>query len=439
MGRPDRGLSGSHGPSRPRASRYHIWTVGCQMNMADSRRLAELLEAQGYRNADDASLADLVVLNTCVVRQSAEDRVLGRLNALKGFKEEKPHALVAVMGCFVGTEPEESGLPQRFPYVDYWLPPSAHETLLKHIPPAGERGHLPCPVARYVTIMQGCDNFCSYCIVPYRRGRERSRPVEDIRREMSELAHLGAREITLLGQNVDSYGRDLEGRPTLASLLREVHDTEGVARIRFLTNHPKDMSDALIHAVAELPKVCQHIELPLQSGSNEVLRRMNRHYTRESYLALVDRIRAALPDVSLATDVIVGYPGETHEQFMETHALLEQVGYSSIHVACYSPRAGTVAARLSDDVPADEKDERRRLVEKVLERRAAQENRALLGREVEVLVEEKSKGKWRGRTRTNKLVFVEEDAELRGHLVRALVTWAGPWSMQARLLKQASV
>lgn len=424
------------GCAKPRTEgrRYHIWTIGCQMNASDSRRLAEMLEARGYRESESAFDADIVVLNTCVVRQSAEDRVLGRLSSLKGFKEDRPDATLAVMGCFVGTEPENTPLADQFPYVDFWLPPSAHERLVEQVAPAGESAALPSPVSRYVTIMQGCNNFCSYCIVPYRRGREHSRPAADIRREMEEMASLGTVEISLLGQNVDSYGSDLAGRPTLADLLHEVHDVAGVHRLRFLTNHPKDMSDRLIAAVAELPKVCEHIELPLQSGSDEMLRQMNRHYTRQQYLDLVGRIRAAIPNVSLATDVIVGYPGETPAQFRETLQVLDDVGFSAIHVACYSPRESTAAARLPDDVTEEEKNERRHAVEEVLERHSGAHNRALLGRKVEVLFEERLRGKWRGRTRNNRLVFANSDADLRGRILTVEITWAGPWSMQARLL-----
>ena len=427
-------------PLRSGSGRYYVWTVGCQMNFADSRRLSELLEGRGYCEAATADEADLVVLNTCVVRQSAEERVLGRLSALKGLKEQRPEVRLAVMGCLVGVEPEGPlSLGERFPYVDFWLPPSAHERLLDHLDAIGPAATLPSPVSRYVTIMTGCNNFCSYCIVPYRRGREQSRPPTDIRREMEDLAAHGAREITLLGQNVDSYGRGLLGEPTLADLLHQVHDVDGIERLRFLTNHPKDLSDGLIRAVASLRKVCEHIELPLQSGSNEVLRRMNRRYTREQYLDLVERIRAEIPGVSLATDVIVGYPGETHEQFLQTLTLLDQVGYTAIHIACYSPREGTAAARLPDDVPEAVKDERRRAVEEVLERHSAALNRAFLGQRVEVLFEERTRGKWRGRTRTNRLVFVDNNADLRGRLLPVEITWTGPWSMQARLAENEGV
>ena len=411
------------------------------MNAGDSRRLEELLVARGWVPRDRPEEADLVVLNTCVVRQSAEDKVLGRLGSLKRLKQERPETLLVVMGCAVGIDPESSALPRQFPYVDLWLPPSQHERLLQYLPhPAGTltNSGLPRQVCRYVTIIAGCNNFCSYCIVPHRRGPERSHPPRDIVAECRELVRLGAREITLLGQNVDSYGHDLPDRPSLAHLLRQVHDIAGLWRIRFLTNHPKDMTQELIDTVAELPKACEHIELPLQSGNDEVLRRMNRHYTREQYLELVQRIRAAIPGVALATDVIVGFPGETEEQFQDTYALLEQVRFDAIHVACYSPRTGTAAARLPDDVPAREKERRRRLVEELLERTAGEANTRLLGRTVEVLVEERVRGKWRGRTRTNKLVFVASEKDLGGSLVEARITWAGPWSMQGELERVCS-
>ncbi|NPV08655.1 MAG: tRNA (N6-isopentenyl adenosine(37)-C2)-methylthiotransferase MiaB [Anaerolineae bacterium] len=414
---------------------YFIWTIGCQMNVGDSRRLAELLATRGYREAEDVESADLIVLNTCVVRQSAEDRVLGRLASLKPLKDRRPEVTLAVMGCLVGVDGRDNDLATRFPYVDLWLPPSSHEQLAELVSERPGRAPTPSPssVSRYVTIMQGCDNFCSYCIVPYRRGRERSRPVGEIVAEVEELASRGAREVTLLGQNVDSYGRDLPGQPSLAHLLHQVHPVDGIVRLRFLTNHPKDMSQELIETVAELPKVCEHLELPLQSGSDEILKRMNRHYTREQYLELVQRIKVTIPGVALATDVIVGFPGETRAQFQETYDLLEEVGFSAIHVACYSPRAGTAAARLEDDVPPEEKEERRRQVEQLLERQAGEQNRALLGQTVEVLVEERVRGKWRGRTRTNKLVFLDSPEDLRGALVDAVITWTGPWSMQGRL------
>ena len=425
-------------------STFYIWTAGCQMNDGDSLRLAEELSARGFRQVDTPDDATVVVLNTCVVRQSAENRAYGRLNSLKPLKRRHPDMLIAVMGCLVGVSGDEAGLAARYPFVDMWLPPSRFEALLERLDTQATANAMGCapasplspasPVARYVTIMTGCNNFCSYCIVPYRRGRERSRPVHEVLGECQRVARLGAREVTLLGQNVDSYGADLPGQPSLAALLRTVHEIEALRRIRFLTNHPKDMSQELIETVANLPKVCEHIELPLQSGNDEILRRMNRHYTAEQYLDLIQRIRHSLPGVALATDVIVGFPGENEQQFLDTYRLLEQVRFDAVHVACYSPRPGTAAAQLADDVPAEEKERRRQLIERLQERVVGEINRALVGKEVEVLFEDQVRGKWRGRTRTNKLTFVNSDIPLAGRLAMVKVEWAGPWSMRGQVV-----
>jgi tRNA-2-methylthio-N6-dimethylallyladenosine synthase len=417
--------------------RYHIWTIGCQMNTADSRRAAEGLERLGYRWTKRADAADLVVLNTCVVRQSAEDKVLGRLSSLKPLKKRHPEAIIAVMGCFVNDVP---ALKQDFPYVDIFLKPSDVEGLVEFIesrhpasnfqPPIS---NIQYPVSRYVPIIEGCDHFCTYCIVRLRRGRERSRPVDEIVEEADCLVKRGARELTLLGQNVDAYGHDLPGQPDLADVLEAVHSIEDLWRIRFLTSHPADMKARIIDAVASLPKVCEHIEIPVQSGDDAILRRMVRGYTVDQYRRLVGRIRELIPGVSLATDVIVGFPSETVEQFMNTYRLLEETRFDVVHVAAYSPRPGTAASRLPDDVPQDEKDRRRKMIEQLQEDIAGQINQQLLEETVEVLVEEKHKGKWKGRTRTHKLVFFKDAGDWRGKLAQVKVTWAGPWSMQGEL------
>jgi tRNA-2-methylthio-N6-dimethylallyladenosine synthase len=289
-------------------------------------------------------------------------------------------------------------------------------------------------VCAYVPIIHGCNNFCTYCIVPYRRGREQSRPLAEIVAEGRDLVERGAREVTLLGQNVDSYGHDLPDCPELADLLTAIHEIEGLWRIRFLTSHPKDMSDRLIETVAHLPKVCEHVEVPVQAGHDEILRRMGRGYTVERYQRLVARIRQAIPGVSLATDVIVGFPGETQAQFMGTYHLLEDLKFDVVHVAAYSPRPQTAASRLPDNVPPQEKERRRRAIEELQETVAGQINRQLLGQTLEVLAEEKKSDKWKGRTRTNKLVFFADDEEdWRGRLARVKITWTGPWSMQGEV------
>jgi tRNA-2-methylthio-N6-dimethylallyladenosine synthase len=431
---------------------YHIWTIGCQMNTADSRRAAEELERLGYRWTKRADAADLIVLNTCVVRQSAEDKVLGRLSSLKPLKKRHPEAIIAVMGCFVNDVP---ALKQDFPYVDTFLKPSDVEGLVEFIesrhpasnfqPPTLRLSsrqafnlrlpipNIEYPVSRYVPIIEGCDHFCTYCIVRLRRGRERSRPVDEIVQEAACLVKRGSRELTLLGQNVDAYGHDLPGQPDLADVLEAVHAIENLWRIRFLTSHPADMKTRIIDAVASLPKVCEHIEIPVQSGDDAVLKRMVRGYTVDQYRRLVARIRELIPGVSLATDVIVGFPGETVEQFKNTCKLLEETRFDVVHVAAYSPRPGTAASRLPDDVPQEEKDRCRKMIEQLQEEIAGEINQRLLGETVEVLVEEKHKGKWKGRTRTHKLVFFKDDGDWRGKLAQVKITWAGPWSMQGEL------
>ncbi|MGC8838273.1 MAG: MiaB/RimO family radical SAM methylthiotransferase [Anaerolineae bacterium] len=421
----------------PEVGTYYIWTIGCQMNAADSLRLAEELAARGYREVARPEEADLVVLNTCVVRASAEDKALGRLASLRPLKERWPQKTLVVAGCLVGDVEE---LRQRFPWVDLFLPPSQWGELLARLGPGPGEGVVfpPSPVSAYVPIVYGCDHFCTYCIVRLRRGRLRSRPIPEVREEVACLVARGAREVVLLGQNVDAYGQDLGDGTDLARLLYAIHDTEGLWRIRFLTSHPGDMRDDLIQAVATLPKVCEQFELPVQSGSNAVLRRMGRTYTVEEYRRLVEAIRERVPGAALATDVIVGFPGETVAEFEETLRLLAEVRFDVVHVAAYSPRPGTPAARLPDDVPAEEKERRRRAVEELQEGIAREINQGLLGQVVEVLVEDLHRGKWRGRTRTNKLVFLSDPRDLRGMLVLARIAWAGPWSLQGEVVALAS-
>ncbi|HID62526.1 MAG TPA: tRNA (N6-isopentenyl adenosine(37)-C2)-methylthiotransferase MiaB, partial [Anaerolineae bacterium] len=376
-----------------------------------------------------------IVLNTCVVRQSAEDRVYGRLSSLKPIKQRRPETILALMGCAV--EEDTSSLQQRFPYVDLFVRPSDTESLIDfiasrdgpaaHQQPASSAVH---PVSCYVPVMHGCDHLCTYCIVRLRRGRQRSKRPAEIVDEVQCLVGQGAREVTLLGQNVDAYGHDLPDQPTLAGLLETVHEIDGLWRIRFLTSHPADMTDELIEAVADLPKVCEHIEIPVQSGDDEILKRMLRRHTVTQYRELVAKIRERIPNVALVTDVIVGFPGESEKQFMNTYDLLREIRFDVVHVAAYSPRPGTAASRLPDDVPSQEKERRRKAVEELQKQIATEINARFLGQTVEVLVEEGHKGKWRGRTRTNKLVFFEDEGEWRGKLAQVQITWTGPWSMQ---------
>jgi tRNA-2-methylthio-N6-dimethylallyladenosine synthase len=302
--------------------------------------------------------------------------------------------------------------------------------------PVNERGKL---ISAYVPVVYGCSHACTFCIIPYKRGVERSRPVGDIVGEVRALAKQGVKEITLLGQIVDRYGRDVPDGPNLSALLRIIHDAqgaEGIARIRFLTSHPNYFDDELIQTVAELPRVMPHIELPIQAGDDTVLENMKRGYTQKDFRDLVEKIRARIPHCSIATDIIVGFPGETEEQFMETYRVLADLKLDVAHLARYSTRAGTVAARrMEDDISDGEKMRRFRMLEDLQEEVVAEINKKYLGETVEVLFEEKVKNRWRGRTPTNKLVFVESETDLRGYLLPVTVTWTGPWSMQANLQK----
>ncbi|MCS7285585.1 MAG: tRNA (N6-isopentenyl adenosine(37)-C2)-methylthiotransferase MiaB [Anaerolineae bacterium] len=422
--------------------KYYLWSIGCQMNDADSARAAEALERMGFVRVETPSEADVLLLNTCVVRQSAEDKVRGHLASLKAVKRRRPDAFLAVMGCFVD---DAQPLYEQFPYVDLFLRPSDVDGFIKAVKERLALGDgwvrppLPAPVSVYVPVVYGCDHFCTYCIVRLRRGRQKSRPLEEIATEVEELVKRGAREVILLGQNVNSYGRDLPGKPDLAQLLEAIHPIKGLWRIRFLTSHPADMSPRIIETVAKLPKVCEHFEIPVQSGDDLILKRMVRGYTVAQFRELVRKIRETIPGVSLATDVIVGFPGETEEQFMNTYRLLEEIRFDVVHVAAYSPRPGTAASRLKDDVPPEEKKRRLKLVEELQERISSEINAGLIGKEVEILVEGRRKGRWFGRTRTNKLVFFEDPGNRDGQMVMVKVEEAGSWSLRGRFLRVVSV
>jgi tRNA-2-methylthio-N6-dimethylallyladenosine synthase len=443
--------------------KYHIWTEGCQMNVADSQRLASALERIGYQAVSQAEEADVIVLNTCVVRQSAEDKAYGRLHSLRPLKEMNPRLVINLMGCLVGVRSYER-LQQRFPFVDVFSPPSDPGPLVAYLAqgesqaleqaetarrfarmdeetpnplqlPAQERGTL---VSAHVPVVLGCSHACTYCIIPYRRGVERSRPAETILAEVRSLVAQGVKEVTFLGQIVDRYGKDMPGEPDLAALLRLAHEIEGLERIRFLTSHPNWMSEALLDVVAALPKVMPHIEVPIQAGDDAVLENMKRGYTAEDYRRLVEKIRGRLngsfPGVSIATDIIVGFPGETEAQFQRTYDLLAELRLDVAHLARYSPRPGTVAhRRMADDVPAEAKMERFRRLETLQEQIAGEINTRYLGQTVPVLFELKVKQRWKGRTPTNKLVFVESNEDLHGQVRAARITWAGPWSMLGML------
>ncbi|MFH1638763.1 MAG: MiaB/RimO family radical SAM methylthiotransferase [Chloroflexota bacterium] len=409
-------------------SRYYLWTIGCQMNQAESERLAGFLEEQGYVVTASAEAADLILLNSCVVRQSAEDRVINKLMALRSVKKVNPEAKIALTGCLVDANTEE--LQRRFPHVDYYMKPGDTPYWLEVDQSTPSFPRNP-GVTTFVPISYGCNNFCTYCIVPYRRGRERSRPVPEIKREVTELVHRGVKEVTLLGQNVDSYGCDLEGKPDLADLLTELNNTDGLVRIRFLTNHPKDMSQKLVAAVARLDAVCRVISLPVQSGSNEILKAMRRGYTAAYYRDLISRIRGQIPEAALSTDVIVGFPGESEADFGETVSLLAEIRFDTVHIAAYSTRPGTAAAReLDDNVPVDLKKARLDTIERLQEKIAGEINNRLMDKVVAVLVEGRKKGKWYGRTESDKLVFFPGDGDYTGRIMNIRISHISPWSLQ---------
>jgi tRNA-2-methylthio-N6-dimethylallyladenosine synthase len=412
-------------------TKYHIWTIGCQMNKAESERLGSYFEEMGYKATDSPAEADLIVLNSCVVRQHAEDRVVNKLHALKALKQARPNLTLAVTGCLVNAD--NARLKERFPQVDHFFRPGERPPWLKG---AGwgqvlPRNPTPCT---YVPIIQGCNNFCAYCIVPYRRGREKSRPIAEIVAEVRQLVGRGTREVTLLGQNVDSYGHDLPDKPDLADLLYELNPIEGLYRIRFLTNHPKDMSPRLIEAIAELDKVCQQLNLPVQAGSNEILKAMRRGYTIEHYRRLIAEIRDRIPEIALSTDVIVGFPSETEEQFQQTADLLSELRFDAVHVAAYSPRPGTFTAEnLADNVPPPEKKRRLDEVEKLQEAIATEINARLRGKALEVLVEAKARDRWQSRARNGKLVFFNDNSDRLGQLVKIRIEQTSPWSLRGRV------
>jgi len=413
---------------------YYIWTIGCQMNKAESERLGSYLEQRGYQATPAAGEADLIVLNSCVVRQHAENKVINKLNALKSLKRSRPQLTIAVTGCLVNSRVDQ--LRKSLPQIDYFFKPGEYPPWLETEGDLHTITPLHPSPGTFVPIIQGCDNFCTYCIVPYRRGRERSRPIAEIACEVSQLVHRGAKEVTLLGQNVDSYGHDLPHQPGLADLLCQLNTIEGLARTRFLTNHPKDMNPKLIEAVARLDKVCEHISLPVQSGNNDILKAMRRGYTAENYRHLISQIRSKIPGVALSTDVIVGFPPETAEQFQHTFDLLSELRFDTVHAAVYSPRTGTIASKkFEDNVPMAEKQERLNKIEQLQEKIATEINRQLLGKTVEVLVEGKKKGKWQGRTRTGKLVFFSDSNDCLGQLVNIRIDKTSPWSLKGELAK----
>lgn len=439
---------------------FYINTMGCQMNVYDSEQMALRLNAAGYTQTEDQAAADVIILNTCSIRDKAEQKVYSFLGRLRPLKDDNPRLIIAVGGCVAQQEAKK--VLKRIPYVDLVFGTRAVPRLTEHleriertrrqiVDTAMEDDELipePMPaendgseVSRFVTIMRGCDNFCSYCVVPYVRGREKSRTPESILAEVRDLVAKGVAEVTLLGQNVNSYGAK-EGLCSFSELLQKISAVEGLKRLRFTTSHPKDFNDDVINAFATLPKLCHHIHLPVQSGSTAVLERMNRKYTREDYLAKVRKLKQICPDMALTTDIIVGFPGETEEDFLQTLALLEEVRYDGLFAFMYSDRKVAPAAQYLDKVPQAVKSERLQLLLELQEKLTRGKNESLVGTVQEALVEgrnqqaEEGLPRWSGRTGTNKIVHFETGDDINiapGMLVNIKIERALSHSLLGKL------
>ncbi|SJZ34126.1 tRNA (N6-isopentenyl adenosine(37)-C2)-methylthiotransferase MiaB [Garciella nitratireducens] len=430
---------------------YKISTYGCQMNENDSEKLAGMLKNMGYKPTEIEEQADIIILNTCSVRENADIKVFGNLGHYKPLKKKNPNLILAVCGCMMQQKEIVEKIKEKYPQVDLVfgthnihkfpeLLANAQQSSCIVIDVWENGGEIieSVPIERkykhkaFVTIMYGCDNFCSYCIVPYTRGREKSREPEKIIKEVIHLAQDGCKEITLLGQNVNSYGKTLKNPISFAQLLRKLNQIDGIKRIRFMTSHPKDLSDELILAMKECDKVCEHIHLPFQAGSNKILKIMNRRYTKESYLELIKKLKETIPGIAITTDIIVGFPGENQDDFKDTLDIVRKVKFDSAFTFLYSIRKGTPAAKMENQIPDDIKHERfNRLLE--LQQSISREKNALLKNEVvEVLVDGTSKNdeeKMCGRTRTNKLVNFIGDKNLIGEFVQVKITDPHTWSL----------
>ncbi len=422
---------------------YFIETYGCQMNVRDSQTLAGLFEKMGYEKTEDRFGADAVIFNTCCVREGAEDRLLGNLGKLKQTKLQRPDMLIMICGCMMQEPGTVEKIKKRFRFVDvvfgthntHTMPELVYRALTEDIKvfdiwekEDGITEDMPVvresDLSAWVNIMYGCNNFCTYCIVPYVRGRERSRKSEDIIREVTSLAKKGIKEITLLGQNVNSYGKE-NGEISFPDLLRKLNAVEGIERIRFMTSHPKDLSDDLISAMAECDKVCKYLHLPVQSGSNRILKEMNRRYTREDYFALVEKLRKAMPEIALSTDIIVGFPGETDEDFEDTVDLYSKVCFNSSFTFVYSPRIGTPAAEMENKVPAEVSQKRMRRLIDTANECTYRANGIYLNRTFPVLVEGVSKrdgSELSGKTDSGRTVSFKGDESLIGTTVNVKIT-----------------
>lgn len=432
----------------------YIETFGCQMNKSDSEHMLGLLEDIGYRQTGDIQAADLMILNTCAIREGAEDKVFSYLGYWRKLKEKRPGAMIAVGGCVA--QDAGVGLLKRAPYVDVVFGTHNLHRLSDLVLKSRETGNplvevfqelpddLPeIPVIRqsdisaWVSIIYGCDYNCTYCIVPYVRGREKSRSAEAIVKEVNELSEAGYKEVTLLGQNVTAYGHDLDPKIHLGDLIRMLARTSPIQRIRFITGHPRDLNPEIVDAVKEVETACEYFHLPIQAGDDRTLRRMARGYNVDFYRKLVESIRAKIPEAAITSDLIVGFPGETEAEFMNTVSLVEEICFDSCNTAAYSPRPHTPAANWQEQVPEAEKYERLRFLNSVVADVSHRRNKRYLGRTAEVLVEgrsERSANRLTGRTRSNKVVNFEGDSSLVGTLVNVAISQANPWALRGSLV-----
>lgn len=435
---------------------YYIFNYGCQMNASDTEHYAGQLEELGYILAEDFHTADVIIVNTCCVRESAEKKIAGKIGELKNVKTKNPEVVICVAGCMAQKDGEK--LLKKHPQVDLLLG-TAYVNDFKNILTdylADRKGALytdltihqsefegkmvrQSPFSAWIPIMYGCNNFCTYCIVPYVRGRERSRAIENIVAEIEQAVKEGYKEFTLLGQNVNSYGKDFGEKDAFAKLLRRVNEIEGVERVRYMTSHPRDMNEEVIKAVAECEHVCENFHVPFQAGSDEILRKMNRGYTREKYLELIKMIRSYVPDAAITTDIIVGFPGETEQNFEDTLALVQEVGFDAAFTFIYSKRSGTPAAKMEGQVPLDVKKDRLNRLMEVQNLSSLHRNEEMLGKVVEVLAEGPSRNPavWTGRTRTNKIVLwpVEGKVYQPGDKVMVKVDTAQTWLVKGKAVQ----
>ena len=436
-----------------RRKTYHILTYGCQMNEHDSEKISGMLTSIGYEETDDDKKADLVIFNTCLIRENAELRVFGKLGEVKGLKRKAPDMLVAVCGCMMQKQEIREEVLKKFSFVDvifgtntiHELPMLIYnaeinkrksvgivdntESIYENMPKQRKFKH-----KALVNITYGCNNFCTYCVVPYVRGREKSREPNEIIQEIKALSEDGCKEVTLLGQNVNSYGSNLEKKVTFAELLYEINKIEGIERIRFMTSHPKDLTDDLIKAIKECDKVCKHVHLPVQAGSNNILSRMNRKYTKEHYLNLVEKLKKAVPDIAITTDIIVGFPGETEEDFLETIDIVKKVQYDSAFTFLYSVREGTEAAKMENQVPDEVKHERFDKLLDVLYPIVLERNQQCIGKVFPVLVESAENDKLTGRTEHFRLVHFKGSNALIGEIVNVRITNVKTFHMEGEFV-----